>query len=111
VTDGTSNTLMIGEMSWESPRFGTRYRSWLRGGNLNTVSFVVGCRNITNVINGMLRSNLIVPYNDIPMGSMHPGGANFALGDGSVRFVNETIPIATYRALASRDLGESITDF
>lgn len=111
VTDGTSNTLLIGEMSWESPRFGTRYRSWLRGGSLNTTSFVVGCRNITNVINGMLRSNLIVPYNDIPMGSMHPGGANFAMGDGSVRFINETIPIATYRALASRDLGESISDF
>src|SRR5438477_4293140 len=34
-TDGTSNTLLIGEMSWwvETPTYGTRYRSWLRGTN------------------------------------------------------------------------------
>src|SRR5262249_38719112 len=32
VTDGTSNTLMVAEMSWVSPVYGTRYRTWLRGG-------------------------------------------------------------------------------
>ena len=32
ITDGTSNTIMIGEMSWSSLQFGSRYRSWLRGG-------------------------------------------------------------------------------
>ena len=32
VTDGTSNTIMVAEMSWVSPQFGTRYRSWVRGG-------------------------------------------------------------------------------
>lgn len=111
VSDGTSNTLMLGEMSWDSLRFGTRYRSWLRGGNPNTSSFVVGCRNITNGINAGLKTNLIAPYNDFPLGSMHPGGCNFALGDASVRYISESILIATYRALASRDGGESSGEF
>jgi prepilin-type N-terminal cleavage/methylation domain-containing protein/prepilin-type processing-associated H-X9-DG protein len=102
-TDGTTNTFLIGEMSWFSGQFGTRYRSWLRGGG---DGFAVGCRNVTNALNAGLRSNLLVPYNDVPLGSMHPGGANFALGDGSVRFVQESIDMALYRSLASRDGGE-----
>jgi prepilin-type N-terminal cleavage/methylation domain-containing protein len=113
VTDGTSNTIMFGEMSWASPVFGTRYRTWLRGGDSTVAqpSFVVGCRNITNAINAIFIANLIVPYNDIPMGSMHPGGAMFGLGDGSVRFISQTIDMVTYRALASRDGGEVVSNF
>ena len=40
--------------------------------------------------------------------SDHPGGANFAFVDGSVRFVDETIEKAVYQALATRDGGETI---
>lgn len=36
-------------------------------------------------------------------GSRHPGGAMFALCDGSVRFASETIDLRTWRALGSRD--------
>jgi prepilin-type N-terminal cleavage/methylation domain-containing protein/prepilin-type processing-associated H-X9-DG protein len=109
VVDGLSNTIMLGEMSWVSTRFGTRYRSWVRGGDAGAI--VVGARNVTNAINSIFNANLIVPYNDIPMGSMHPGGANFALGDGSVRFIRQSIDMATYRSLASRDGGEVIGDY
>src|SRR5262249_8544427 len=41
--------------------------------------------------------------------SRHPGGANFLFGDGSVRFLKETINLPTYRALATRALGEVVS--
>lgn len=41
--------------------------------------------------------------------SLHTGGANFGLGDGSVRFVRESIAIAQYRAAASINGGEVVT--
>ncbi len=114
VTDGLSNTMMIAEMSWVSPLYGTRYRTWVRGGEeyagviTGRPAFVVSCRNVTNGINGMQTANLIAPYNDVPFGSQHPGGMNAGFGDGSVRFLRQSITTATYRALASRDGGEVI---
>jgi prepilin-type processing-associated H-X9-DG protein len=112
VSDGTSNTMMLAEMSWMSSTYGTRYRTWVRGGDeyagmiAGRPSHVVSCRNVTNAINAIFTANLIVPYNDIPFGSMHSGGMNAAFGDGSVRFLQQSISMTTYRALASRDGGE-----
>jgi prepilin-type N-terminal cleavage/methylation domain-containing protein/prepilin-type processing-associated H-X9-DG protein len=40
--------------------------------------------------------------------SRHPGGANFLFGDGSVHFLKETINLPTYRALATRGMGEIV---
>ncbi len=106
IIDGTSNTLMIGEVSWDNEITGTRYRSWLRGVT-NADSWVASARNITNGIN----TPSIVNFNDIAMGSSHTGGANFCLADGSVRFIRDSIPLATYKALASRDGGETVGDY
>ena len=40
--------------------------------------------------------------------SRHPGGANFALADGSVRFVKNTIGLPAYRSLGTRAGGELV---
>jgi prepilin-type N-terminal cleavage/methylation domain-containing protein/prepilin-type processing-associated H-X9-DG protein len=42
--------------------------------------------------------------------SRHSGGLVFAMGDGSVRFVQQSIDLATYRAFASRNGGEVVTN-
>jgi prepilin-type N-terminal cleavage/methylation domain-containing protein/prepilin-type processing-associated H-X9-DG protein len=115
VPDGTSNTMMVAEMSWVSPTYGTRYRTWVRGGEeyagvvAGKPAFVVSGKNVTNAINSIFTANLIVPYNDLPFGSMHTGGMNAAFGDGSIRFLRQSLDMPTYRALASRNGGEVVS--
>ena len=41
--------------------------------------------------------------------SNHPGGANFAFADGSVKFIKSTIAMPTYWALGSRAQGEVLS--
>jgi prepilin-type N-terminal cleavage/methylation domain-containing protein/prepilin-type processing-associated H-X9-DG protein len=43
-------------------------------------------------------------------GSAHPGGANFAFGDGSVKFVKSTISGNVFKALTNRQDGGLISD-
>jgi prepilin-type N-terminal cleavage/methylation domain-containing protein/prepilin-type processing-associated H-X9-DG protein len=41
--------------------------------------------------------------------AFHPGGANFLIGDGSVRFVKETISMLVFTSLVTREAGEIIS--
>ena len=43
--------------------------------------------------------------------AFHVGGANFLLGDGSVRFISENISTSVFIALSTRDCGEVVSDF
>jgi prepilin-type N-terminal cleavage/methylation domain-containing protein/prepilin-type processing-associated H-X9-DG protein len=47
--------------------------------------------------------------NDQDAASRHPGGTNFLFGDGSVRFLTNTIDLGVYRSLSSRAGGEVIS--
>ena len=47
----------------------------------------------------------------MPPSSKHVGGVHVQMADGSVRFVNENIDLVTWRALGSRNGGETIGDF
>ena len=44
-------------------------------------------------------------------GSMHKGGAQFLLTDGSVHFLSENIDLGTYQNLAIRNDGQVLGEF
>jgi prepilin-type N-terminal cleavage/methylation domain-containing protein len=46
-----------------------------------------------------------------PLASFHPGGVMACLGDGSVRFISETIDLETLKKLAARIDGQPIGEF
>ena len=72
-------------------------------GAAKNITFPIN-NSVTNCYSG---TNL----NDLPMGSNHSGGANFALGDGSVRFITTSIDKQSFRALSTRAGGESVGEF
>jgi prepilin-type N-terminal cleavage/methylation domain-containing protein len=106
IIDGTSNTLMIGEMSWDKANY---YRVWTRG-TFDDVQDrdTTCCRNVQNAFRS-------TPYdgsdnaNNTSFGSEHSGGgAHFALADGSARYLMPDISLATYLSVASYNGEESI---
>jgi prepilin-type N-terminal cleavage/methylation domain-containing protein/prepilin-type processing-associated H-X9-DG protein len=49
-----------------------------------------------------------ISYNDLPFGSFHTNGVNFVYADGSVHFINDSIDLQVYGALASRNGAETV---
>ena len=47
---------------------------------------------------------------DLPISSMHEGGAFCGFADGQVRFISENIDMSTYRALSTRANNEIVDD-
>ncbi|HYH69565.1 MAG TPA: DUF1559 domain-containing protein, partial [Urbifossiella sp.] len=106
VLDGTSNTLMVGEISVYMPPGLTyhQYRTWIRG---NTGG-AGAAKCVTNPINSTVY-NGSNNFNDISFGSNHTGGCNVALGDGTVRFLRSATDIAVLKASASINSGEVVS--
>jgi len=97
ILDGASNTMMVGELSWSLPVGAqSHYISWIRGNNNGAGA----AKNITYPINSMTLLNL-TNTNDINMGSNHTGGANFAFGDGSVRYLKQNVNLDVYKAMST----------
>ncbi|MGI6415281.1 MAG: DUF1559 domain-containing protein [Thermoguttaceae bacterium] len=107
VADGLSNTLAIGEFvqkdTIETDRWANNVRDWMFGGDTTCGNMSV--KAIVYPINAKLNrgKTTYIRYHYLPMGSHHPGGASFLLGDGSVHFVSETIDMETYMSLGSCD--------
>jgi hypothetical protein len=48
--------------------------------------------------------------NNIPLNSAHSGGVLGCFGDGSVRFLRDSLPIDTLGRIATRDDGQPVTN-
>ena len=100
VTDGLSNTLQVGEISWNNAN---SYRVYLRGCDSSA------CSSVKNIVNGINLSPYTANnFNNVSFGSQHTGGAHFLLGDGSVQFLSQNIDFNTYRQLGSKAGGEVV---
>ena len=92
ITDGSSNQVMVAEVKWKMDA-NDRNRARIYGGSDNA-NFATGATN-TMMIHGQWRMNWTAaqgnPQPHRTAGSEHPGGAQFAFADGSVRFLSETI--------------------
>jgi prepilin-type N-terminal cleavage/methylation domain-containing protein/prepilin-type processing-associated H-X9-DG protein len=108
ITDGTSNTLMVFEVSWDV----TGFRSWVRG--FDWTNDGACSKNVANAIKSTKYTGPTTTasgtFNDISMGSMHSGGLNITMGDGSVRFFSNTTDLnSVLIPLASRARNEVVT--
>ena len=48
---------------------------------------------------------------NVPLSSMHAGGAQILMSDGAVRFISDSIDLSTLTYLAVRDDGQTVGDF
>jgi prepilin-type N-terminal cleavage/methylation domain-containing protein/prepilin-type processing-associated H-X9-DG protein len=96
ITDGMSNTFLIGEDSW----------------NVNTDGGSTWAGSIGATATCAIPPNLRAVTDWTTMfgfRSSHPGGVQFAFADGSVRFISDAIPLGVYRALGTMAGGEAVT--
>jgi prepilin-type N-terminal cleavage/methylation domain-containing protein len=113
--DGLSNSLAIGEFVHHDKTPGRPYaappgnvRAWILGENGNRASYAF--KVCEQAINAQVdRQDSSIAFNHLPMGSFHRGGANFAIGDGSVRFLTDTINFNLYQSLATVNAGEAVS--
>ncbi len=124
IIDGTSNTVMIGERPPASDlEYGWQWVAWgYDGCGFGTGDMLLGVRERVTGINsapdyyrsGVLTTN--VDYGHY--WSLHPGGAQWAMSDGSVRYINYAsgasvvttingISVTLLEVLASRAGGET----
>jgi prepilin-type N-terminal cleavage/methylation domain-containing protein/prepilin-type processing-associated H-X9-DG protein len=137
LTDGTSNTFAFSEIAWEGcQHYRAWYRgSFMRGAGTSATYSMMSAKSVSVYlrkssspyydtgqqlqINGGPKHvndtsttvyTLYQSYSNIGVwGSNHNGGCQFLLGDGSVRFVSETLNPDVMLACGSGNGGESVS--
>lgn len=125
ISDGTSNTLLLSELyALDSALDGRGVWIWpAMGGNTFTAHDLPNSSG-TDVIPGCPSTFPPTPFVELTCSrnysngnvwaaarSKHSGGVNAALADGSVRFIGNSINLATWQALATRAGSETLGDY
>lgn len=137
-TDGTSNTMLLGEMSGQLKRLDGNYsypspsgtvHGWMMGTrnqgfppNLDTGTSGGDqrCFNMVTIRyspNQELFANQLFPGMgsnqgaNNPLSSYHTGGVQVLLSDGSVRFLSENIHLESLKQLSTRDDGQVLGEY
>ena len=115
VTDGTSNTMLFAEHSHfmatlNDPNFYVSDNSWQSGRWYDTLfstlyPISINLQALPAQVNGPFGYYSITAAN-----SLHPGGANFAYCDGSVRFLKSTINTWSVSGNSTDPAGNAIPD-
>ncbi len=118
IVDGTSNTILVAEFAgkdkvWQNGiNTGNQITPHLQGASGGLGGWADTTSGNTK-FTGSLPTGTSGPgacgvncSNDLGLYSFHPGGANVAFVDGSVRFINQTIDIETLIAFITRNGGD-----
>ena len=110
VLDGASNTLFIGEKQGLDPGLtwlsGTRATLRNTGKSPNQAPSTTG--NASLQLDGPLFEDALEVGG---FGSYHVGGCQFVLGDGSVRFISQSIDVEVYQRLGNRHDEKIVGEF
>ena len=106
ITDGASNTLLLGESRQSLPGDGYGPKA---AGAWNNIGWASPWA-VTSTVFGVQPQGWDY-YMDHAFSSRHPGGANFTMTDGSVRFISQNIDIRLFNNLGSKAGGEPTSDF
>jgi prepilin-type N-terminal cleavage/methylation domain-containing protein/prepilin-type processing-associated H-X9-DG protein len=117
ITDGTTNTMLVGETSsaFGRPLFS---RSWgsIQPWTWGYYNYAAQVSPPDDNVGWLMIDHKAVTYpigytgsfftNETPFTSVHPGGVNMVFVDGSTRFMTKQMPLATLQAMATRGDGE-----
>jgi prepilin-type N-terminal cleavage/methylation domain-containing protein/prepilin-type processing-associated H-X9-DG protein len=121
ITDGTVNTIIVGERPPSKDlQFGWWFAGWGQGGS-GSCDVVLGSRDTNSYYPpSTCPQGVVYPYgpgdvnnqcDQFHFWSFHPGGANFLLGDGSVRLISYGSGAPVMDLLVTRAGDEVVPDF